>query len=650
MLFIFFLCAQWNVDNLEAKYECSYPYVYMPRAESIHAYDVLKYELDVQVPMTDRSLQGINRISCKSREDALMTAVLHSSTLTIDGVDVDGQSATYATSGDSLIVDLPQPYNNGELFTMEIAYHGSWSVGPSQIGFVYFPKDYYSSVYHSIAYTVSEPWDARRWMPCYDEPYDKADSGCVISVTVPDSFIVCGNGELIDVASNPDTTMTYTWEELYPIATYLMHFGVSRFAQWSDWWYDAYGDSVEIRHFMWPEDSAFSHTSFQHLPTAIALYDSMYGSYPFDRYGQDVVYPYEWGGMEHQELSTINRSWLINQSDRGMAHELAHMWWGDMVTCVDFRDIWLNEGFATYSDANYIWHVYGHADFRSLMMQRRTYYFQSDNADRRPLYDPPPGQMFNYGYTYCKACWVVHMLRYLDIFETGDDATFFDAVAAYRDSFEYGVASTDDLNDVCSAVYGDDLTWFFDEWVYDQGHPEYYVFWLCEPYGQDYLTKIKIDQVQANAPVFHMPVQIELNTTGGDTLVGMTITDAPEYAEFVIPDSVTSIDFDPDVWILKEHQVFYGVEEYGDDQQIRESLSFSSNPARNVTISYVVHQHGAVYLAIYDVSGRRTQTLCNDVQSAGLHEIQVRGLSAGVYFCRLVTSAGEKVKKLVIID
>lgn len=647
---IIFLCTQWTVDNIEAKYVCRSPHLYTERAESTHAYDVLKYELDVKIPMTERSLQGTNQIVCTSREDGLVTAVLHSYALTIDAIDVDGQSATYSAGGDSLIIDLPKPYNTGDLFTIEITYHGAWSVTPSQAGFVYFPKQYYSDVFHSIAYTINEPWDARRWMPCYDEPYDKADSGCVISVTVPDSFVVCANGELIDVTYNPDTTKTYTWQELYPIATYLMHFGASRYAQWSDWWHDAYGDSIEIRHFMWPEDSVLSVTSFQYLPTAMALFDSMYGNFPFDRYGQDVVYPYEWGGMEHQELSTINRSWLINQSDRGMAHELAHMWWGDMVTCVDFRDIWLNEGYATYSDANYIWHRHGYGDFRSLMTQRRSYYLQADNAHRRPLYDPPPGEMFNYGYTYCKACWTMHMLRAVDVYNTGADTTYFDAIAAYRDSFEYGVASTDDMNAVFSYVYGYDMTWFFDEWIYDQGHPEYYVFWLCEPYGQDYLAKIKINQVQTNAPVFHMPVQIELNTTGGDTIVGMAVTSNSEYAEFVVADSVTSIDFDPNDWILKEHHVFYGIEEYADEHHVLKGLSFSSNPAREVTISYSVPQHGAVRLALYDVSGRLQENIYAGVQGAGQHEIRLSDLSAGVYFCRLVTPAGEKVGKLVIID
>jgi aminopeptidase N len=240
------------VDNLEAKYFQPRPDCHFQRAESTHAFNVLKYELDLNVPMTERSIQGINNIFCRSREDGLNTAILHSHTLTIDSILVDGTAATYATSGESLIINLPYTYNTDDSFSIHIGYHGSWSVTSYQAGFVYYPKNYNSNTLHSIAYTLGEPWDARTWMPCYDEPYDKADYGCVIAVTVPDTFIVCANGELINVTNNPDTTITCVWEESYPIATYLMHFGASRFSVWSDWFVPASGDSVEIRHFVWP--------------------------------------------------------------------------------------------------------------------------------------------------------------------------------------------------------------------------------------------------------------------------------------------------------------------------------------------------------------------------------------------------------------
>ncbi len=549
MFLILVLCAQLTMDNAEAKYFCPRPGLQYERAESTHSFNALKYDLDVNLPMTERSLAGLNTIACRSRVDGLATATLHSYTLTIDSVKVDGATASFATADETLHIDLPQTYNNGDSFNIEIGYHGLWDTLGSQYGFIYYKKRG-TSRKHTIAYTMSEPWDARRWMPCYDEPYDKADYGCVISVTVPDTFVVCANGELISEIDNLDNTKTFIWEELYSITTYLMHFCATRYAIWSDWYYEQSGDSIEIRHFVWPEDSAVSDTAFQHVPTAMALFDSMYGSYPFDRYGQDAVYPFAWGGMEHQEISTIHRGWVTGKYENGMAHELAHQWWGDMVTCVDFRDIWLNEGFATYSDANYNWYRFGYENFQNTMQSRANSYFSADASSRRPLYDPPLIEMFNWGYTYCKASWVVHMLRYLD------EDNFFPAVHAYRDSFEYGTADTEDINNVFSDVYGTDLTWFFDEWVYDQGYPEYEVYWVCNPAETDYLAILEIHQVQTDAPqVFHMPVNVLLHMTRNDTVVTIQIDGSPEHVEYSVSDSVTSIEFDPDNWILKKYEI-----------------------------------------------------------------------------------------------
>ncbi|MCX7995889.1 MAG: M1 family metallopeptidase, partial [candidate division WOR-3 bacterium] len=496
MNFIFIIFLHWNDINTESKWFCPLPFKKSIFAESLHSFDVLKYQLNLNVPMTSRSIQGSNQIKCKSNTNGLNVATLHSYGLTIDSVKVNNINAVYSSANETLHINLPQQFNYGDSFNISVYYRGSWSITGSQTGFCYWPKNYNNNTLHSLAYTLGEPWDARRWMPCYDEPFDKADQGCIITVTAPDSFAVCANGQLISVVNNPNNTRTWTYEETNPITTYLMHFGVSRFAVWSQWYHDTDGDSIEIRHFIWPQDSTQSTIAFQHLLTAMYLFDSLYGDYPFSRYGQDAVYPFAWGGMEHQTQTTIHRWWIINSSENGMAHELAHQWWGDMITCVDFRDIWLNEGFATYSDANYNWYRFGYANFIATMKNRANDYFASDAQQRHPIYNPPLNRLFDWGHIYCKASWV---LRYLN------QAQFFNALAVYRDSFEYGCASTEDLKRIFNQVYGTDLTWFFDEWVYGQGYPVYNVYWDCTPYGSQYLFQTNIHQVQTNAPaVFHM--------------------------------------------------------------------------------------------------------------------------------------------------
>jgi hypothetical protein len=278
------------------------------------------------------------------------------------------------------------------------------------------------------------------------------------------------------------------------------------------------------------------------------------------------------------------------------------------------------------------------------MQTRALYYFQSDQQWRHPLYDPPLSELFDYGYTYCKACWVMHMLRYLD------QDQFFPAMQAYRDSFEYGNASTDDMNAVFSAMYGCDLTWFFDEWVYGQGHPDYRVFWESVPAGNDYQTTICIHQLQTNAPpVFHMPVEIMLYTSGPDTMIQVPITTAPQQVMLTLPDSVTAIGFDPNAWVLKNCQVFVGIDEFGQTSLTNE-LSFASNPTRIPRVRFSLNHQSDVTILLYDVSGRLVREILVGEKIPGDYSIDIGQVNAGIYFCKLKTDQEEVVEKLVIID
>ena len=645
MVILLCLLAQWGFDNSEAKYFCARPTLAIVFKDSTHSFDVLKYNIDVNVPMTNRSLSGVNQIKCRSNMNNLSFVTLHQYTLTMDSVRVNGLNATYSSANETLHINLPQVYNNGDSFVIYIRYHGSWSVTGTQSGFCFYPRNYNASTRHANGYTMSEPWDARRWMPCYDEPFDKAEQGCVIQVTTPDSFYVAANGDLMSIVTNPGNTRTFTWQENSPIATYLMHFGISRFARWSQWYHPTTGDSIEIKHFIWPEDSAQSRTAFQYVPTAMYLFDSLYDDYPFHRYGQDAVYPFAYGGMEHEEQTTIHRNWIVNSSENGMAHELSHQWGGDLVTCVDFRDIWLNEGFATYSDANYNWYRFGYANFISTMQTRANDYFTADASNRRPLYNPPTNEIFNWGYIYCKASWVYHMLRYLN------QALYFTGVQAYLDSFAYKCANTEDIKRIFGQIYGIDLTWFFNEWVYDQGYPQYNVYWVCNPSAPNYLVKINIYQTQTNAPpVFHMPVQILLHLTGKDTTVNIPVTASPQHAEFTVSQNVTSIVFDPNTWILCSFNIYIGAEEVVANAFEINDIDLESNPSRSPRIAYEIYGTGLVDLTLYDINGRLVKKIYQGVRSAGRYSVKLENLFAGVYFLKLETAKSERIKKVVIIE
>ena len=226
----------------------------------------------------------------------------------------------------------------------------------------------------------------------------------------------------------------------------------------------------------------------------------------------------------------------------------------------------------------------------------------------------------------------------------------FTAMAAYRDSFEYGNASTDDMNAVFSTVYGTDLTWFFDEWVYGQGYPEYNIFWESVPAGNDYETTICIHQIQTNAPpVFHMPVEIRFYTTGIDTLVRIPITTAPQQYVITLADSVTSIDFDPDQWLLMHSQIFVGIDELNGGVLVND-ISMVSNPARHPKITLIINHRSDVEIQVYDINGRLVKQIDAGNRRPGLHQVDIGQMNAGVYFCRMETEQAEVVKKLVVVN
>jgi aminopeptidase N len=277
-----------------------------------------------------------------------------------------------------------------------------------------------------------------------------------------------------------------------------------------------------VDNYVWPEDSADAVNSFQNTVDMMDFFSdsARYGRYPFEKYGHVEAYPFPWGGMENQTMTMVHQSWVVYGSDNGIAHELSHMWWGDMVTCLDWRNIWLNEGFATYSDEQYTYHQRGRAAFLTQIQGRAQDYFDEEALDAHPIYDPPyPDHLFDWGHSYCKGAWVQHMLRYVE----GDTVwaqpgVFFRALRAYGDSFRYKNANTEDYKRIHEQVTGLELDWFFDEWVYDDWYPTYSLGWQGRQTVDGW--EVVLDVAQNNhsgAPaVFHMPVEVRVNWSGGN--------------------------------------------------------------------------------------------------------------------------------------
>ena len=626
-------------------------------AESTHTYDVRHYRLDFDLPMTNAGYACHEQVSLASEIPELDTVVLDFAGLVCDSVKRANILLDFTTPVGSLSVALDTPLPEDDSTVLDIFFHRESTA--AQVGYFFCRPP--TRVY-AHAMTCGCPRDNHYWFACYDLPSDKAERGCMMNLTVPDTFQTSANGLCDSVTTDAKSgRKTYWWRHPYPIATYLMTFSASRFASWGDTFLNTNGDTVEILHFMWPQDSSITRTYYQNLKDMLAYFSdtTRFGPYPFGRFGFiPGYYGFPWGGMEHQTVVMMNTGYLGNTVVQ--AHELSHMWWGDMVTHVGYADVWLNEGFATWAEVLYTGHQQGRTAFDNLMRARANSAFSQDRGFRFPIYNPPWNHIYNYGTIYCKGAWVEHMLRFVE----GDTAwenpgVFFRALRAYRDSFPYGTVSTEDYRRINEQVTELDLGWFFDEWIYQAGYPRYFLNWEREPVGDSFRVILSIGQTNGDlAPyVFHMPVPVELKGTGFDTLVTMHPQANPEVDTFMFPVWPDSVTVDPDNWILDSTCYFTGIAESESGPGPRSLLlSVLPNPASGDVRCQVAGQPGsAVDILVSDRSGRIVSNVRGRLSARGRTQISWnrtgtdgRRLPAGVYFLRLSGTEANVVTKLVL--
>jgi len=512
--------------------------------DTVHSYDVRHYHLKLQPTMYNDSLYGQQTITALSRTAGLDTILLHCVRLVVDSVKVNGDSAGFRRPPDSLLVSLGGLGLN-QPFVLEIFYRGGiFANNGTYRGYYRYPKS--GQTLKTVAYTCSAPQDARKWMPCYDEPWDKADSGCVFEITVPDTFVTAANGLLADTIRQGNR-LTWRWVEDRSIATYLMAFHVSQYSCWSDTARTTGGDTVPLLYFVWPQDSTQSRNVFSTVPQMMECYTSRFGAYPFAKYAMAAVYPFIYGGMENQNMTTIIRSWITGDDQYGIAHELSHMWFGDRVTCGTWADIWLNEGFASYCEAVY-------DEFRTgrkpgVYMNSNFSEALSGFANTYPIYNPPMELIYDYSMEYAKGAWVLHMLRWV----MGDDS-FFPMMRAYGDSFAYGNAVTSDFQRIAERFKGSDLNWFFDQWVYLwPGHPIYNAIVYQRTRPDSHAVGAKIVQTSTSGNIYTMPIALACSSAAGirDTVVWLSANISGPFV-FESPSTISWFKLDPDNWILKE--------------------------------------------------------------------------------------------------
>ncbi len=457
--------------------------------------------------------------------------------LTVDSVLYRGLPTRYERKGNKVFVFKNGLWNVGDKDSFTVYYNGNPASIPG--GFGAYTYDAHAS--GPIIHTLSQPYGAPFWWPCKQTLSDKIDSIDIIVETARD-FKVGSNGLLVHVDTlSPDKSVHY-WKHRHPVATYLVAIAVTNYAEFTDYAkFHGKSDSLPVLNYVFPQFLQTSQVEAKRVLPMLRLFDSLFIPYPFmnEKYGHAQ---FTWGGgMEHQTMS-----FMVNFSFDLTAHELAHQWFGDLVTCGSWNDLWLNEGFATYLTSVAYEYIYDKKTFRDKMRGTRADITADPNGSVKPKDTSSVNQLFNGRLTYRKGAWLLHMLRV----RIGD-SLFFEGCRQYLSNRKLqGFSTTEQFRTVMESVSGSDLREFFKQWYEGDGFPYLKINW--EQSGSK--MTVKIEQTPSNPTVPFWKISIPIlfyNTLTGEedlrTFVPQKLNE--EYVFYLNFDADTAV-FDPHVTVL----------------------------------------------------------------------------------------------------
>ncbi len=591
-------------------------------------YDVKYHRLEWRVDPTVRYISGVVTTYFTAREDGLQT--LHFDLdpgLNVSQVSRGVQLLAYQImpAEKLLAISLPVPLPAGQLDSVTIIYEGV----PPQTGFGSFVQANPGG--NPALWTLSEPYGARDWWPCKQDLNDKIDSIDVI-VRTPAAYRAASNGLLI-AERTEGSDKVYHWRHRYPITAYLVAIAVTRYAVYSDFVPMPNGEQLEVLNYVFPQDSAAVRNQTWRTVQCMQLFNELFGVYPFaaEKYGHAQ---FGWGGgMEHQTMSFMG-GW----SHLLQAHELAHQWFGNKVTCGSWEDIWLNEGFATYLEGLTYEYGIGPNTFTNWLVSNRNQVLNQPGGSVWVNDTTSVNRIFNSRLSYAKGAILLHMLRWV----LGDSA-FFQGVRNYLHdpAIAYGYARTWQLQAHLETAGGTDLDEFFRDWFYGQGYPRYAVQWA----QQGSRLSVKIEQTTSHPSVsfFEMPVPIRfVSSSGHDTILVFHHTFSGQVFEQEVPFVAASAEFDPQLKILSANNTIVNNPAVATAEQHAESgWRLWPNPAKDVLrLEWPEHPGNALPAECIDLQGRRIFAF--QIQGA-VTTLNLQGLPAGTYIVRLLASSSGKV-------
>lgn len=533
-------------------------------------YDVLKYELYMDwsnlmnpdsAKNNRRNYDGTMKMIVVITENNVDSLEFNSEVMNITSAKINNiptrvmfETTEYLNAPNYIYTD--KTYKIGDIVVILIDYT---HIGTKQSGLHFYTPET-PNVLETITYTMSEPELARIWMPCKDRPDDKALSK--ITVKVPKGYEVISNGSLIKKEDNATTT-TYIWENNIQIPTYLMHVISSKYFKWADYYKPKNNpnDSIEVSYYAWEQDMPEFNPSSTFLPRPsmsktvemIGTLAAIFNEYPYQKYAQAAAFPFPYGGMEHQTITTIHRNWLKNNSELGVVHEVGHHWLGNMISCATWNDIWINEGGASWIEWLWVLHKNDVEAYNNYInYASNTYFNQVPYVNNQAIYGIPPAEIFNNKnvyLVYTKAGLVYNMLYKM----LGEE--FISALRNTLEENKFTSMTTNQLKESLKKHIKNspiDIDVFFEQWIMKPAHPILQLDSYFENINGKYKLTAKLNQIQKETleasevtEVFKMPVNFIIDTDNGK--IEKSVIMDTKYAEFTFELDNEPLDINVDL-------------------------------------------------------------------------------------------------------
>jgi aminopeptidase N len=611
LLFLTILIVLLSSIKVQAQETAIYPF--QLKVETGRNYNIRFYFLDLNISDSSTYISGHVAVHLTVNDQTgqqIMLDMLH--LLQADSVRVNQEKAVFNHTENILNVTLPILPAGDSIVVIDVFYHG---LGKNAVEVPGVFNKSNASTNKRVTWTLSEPFNALSWFPCNQSLTDKADSAYVFLST--DKNLKAGSNGLLTASKDlPDNRVRYEWKCRHPIDYYLISFAVGDYMDYSFYAPVNDTDSVLVQNYIYNNQDYFNQNKslIDKTSNLIKLYSGLYGDYPYknEKYGHCVA-P-SGGGMEHQTMTT-----LVNFSFLLVAHELSHQWFGDYVTCKTWQDIWINEGFASYSEYLANQYLVSQSEADSWIVRTQDYIKSIPGGS---VYVPAEfanneDRIFDYRLTYAKGAAIIHMIRQ----EVGNDELFLDILREFLNRYKNNTATGNDMRDLCTEMTGRSFDRFFEQWYMGEGYPALAVNWFQR---NDTLYVRSLETPSSSTPLFNSLVEYQVSLNNRDTIITHRQESGLDNWQVFLHGQISSVIVDPHHWLLMD---VTGVNNIGNNQETHFMLT--PNPARD---KITLHFTDPVYnykLYLADSSGR---ILFTEEANASDKTIDVSKLAKGMYF------------------